>query len=151
MKLRSVLPINRWLPGLLTVEDDFGAVVLGPFPCRGKADGQIAAAKGNPSRFPTMPYGDHPSGAYRVLYTETGKLPASSFGPFFLLLDPLSGRAAVAKQNGRAGLAIHGGDLNPDGSLRSTKGCLRISNEAVSQIAALGPTGWFYECEEPRP
>lgn len=151
MRLHSKLPLNRWLPGVLTVEDDGGNVVLGPFPCRGKADNYDAEKHGNPDRYPTLPYGDHPYGSYRVAAVQADKQPARSYGPFFLLLDPVSGDAWKGRQNGRAGIAIHGGDPAPDptpwGPLRATDGCLRTENEAVTQIAKLNPTGWVYVCE----
>lgn len=148
MRLRAVLPTNRWLAGTLMVEDDSGSVVLGPFPCRGKADGYIAGVHSNPDRDPTRPFGDHPAGLYLISVVQRDKPPAHSYGPFFLLMDPMSGDALTAKENGRTGLAIHGGDLNADGSLRATEGCLRTTNEAISQIGAMEPLGWFYECED---
>ncbi len=140
MVIRVKLPLNRWLPGALTVEDDGGNRVLGPLACRGKADSQIAAAQGNPERYPTLPYGDHPAGTSVVSAVVRDKQPAASFGPYFILLDGVSGDALLAAQNGRAGIAIHGGDSDPKpgpyGALRATKGCLRVSNDDVASIAA---------------
>lgn len=147
MLLRSKLPLNRYNSGTLVVEDDDGSVILGPYPCRGKADNQDALAHSNPDRDPTRPYGDHPYGTYAVVAVQLDKQPARSYGSAFLLLDPQSGDALSAKKKGRTGLAIHGGDLGQGGSLRATQGCLRTTNTAVTLIAALQPVGWTYICE----
>ena len=137
MKIRSVLPHDRMRAGTIDIVNDAGDVIFGPVAARGKADGQIAAAHGNPTRDPKHEDGDHPAGTYRVVHVERDKSPAHSFGPFFLLLDPTSGDALIAKTNDRKGLAIHGGDPVADGSLRATEGCLRVSNATVVSIAGL--------------
>lgn len=148
MRIVSRLPLNRWLPGTLWVEDQDGKVVVGPYACRGKADQQAATAHGNPTRAPWLPYGDHPAGGYRVVLVQHDKPTPQTFGPFFILLDPITGDALRGKQNGRQGIAIHGGDPTPDGGLRATKGCLRITNEAVTFLAALvSEPGTIYVCE----
>jgi hypothetical protein len=151
VRILSRLPLNRWYPGVLMVEDDGGSIILGPFSCRGKADNGDAVAHGNPQRYPTLPYGDHPYGGYHVALVQKDKPTAHTYGPYFLLLDPVSGDALKGKQNGRTGIALHGGDLSdqdiPYGPLRATDGCLRTTNEAISAIAALAPTGWVYVCE----
>lgn len=54
-----------------------------------------------------------------------------------VLLDPISGDALTAKHNGRAGLMIHGGAPALDGSLRSTFGCIRVSEANERDLAAL--------------
>lgn len=137
MKINSSLPADRWKAGSLTVTDDAETVLLGPVPARGKADGQIAAAHGNPARDPEKVDGDHPTGVYRVVLVQHDKAPVHSYGPFFLLLDPIGGDALIAKTHGRAGLAIHGGDPAADGSLRATEGCLRVTNDTAIRLAAL--------------
>src|SRR2546427_11222285 len=137
MRIVSNLPSDRLQTGSLTATNDAGVVILGPVPARGKADGQIAAAHANPDRDPERIDGDHPTGTYRVVRVEHDKSPTHSYGPRFLLLDPIDGDALIAKKNGRAGLAIHGGDSAPDGSLRATEGCLRVSNETALAVAGL--------------
>ena len=137
MRIHSNLPGDRLKVGSLTVTDDAGTVQLGPVPARGKADSQLAAAHGNPDRDSEHVDGDHPTGTYRVVLVEHDKSPAHSYGPFFFLLDPLGGDALIAKENGRSGLAIHGGDPAGDGSLRATEGCLRVSNAAVTALSGL--------------
>jgi hypothetical protein len=148
MRLRSVLPANRWLSGRLWLEDDDGVVLLGPYPCRGKADGAIAAWHGNPSRDPVEPFGDHPTGEYVVSDVVRGKLPLRTYGPYFFLLDPVGGQALEAEEAERRGLAIHGDDPNDDGSLRATEGCLRVANKAIADLAILVRVGMTYRCEE---
>lgn len=147
MRLHSKLPIDRRAPGVLTVEDDAGNIVLGPFPCFGKADSQEAGAHGNPERYPTRPFGDHPYGEYRVVEVERDKQPPHSYGPYFLLLDPIAGDALSAKLNGRTGLALHGGGPSSSGGLRPTEGCLRTTDEAIVKIAERDPAGWLYICD----
>lgn len=137
MKIHVELPRDRTKTGALWVLSDNGETLYGPRRCRGKADNAEAASHGNPSRDPTRPFGDHPSGAYRVVLIEDGKLPAHSYGHHFLLLDPTAGDALVAKRNGREGLALHDGDLNPDGSLRATEGCLRVDPDTSDAVVAL--------------
>lgn len=110
-------------------------VIVGPYRARGEADNSGAKAHGNVQEDPTRAYGDHPSGLYRVAVIKTDPSPLRSYGPRFLLLDPLNGEALQAEQNGRVGLGIHGGDLGPDGSLRATFGCLRAENAVIIALA----------------
>jgi len=157
MKIHSSLPPDRLKAGSLIVTDDAGTVLWGPVAARGKADGQIAAAHGNPARDPERVDGDHPTGSYRVVRVEQDKSPAHSYGPFFFLLDPVDGDAEIAKRNGRTGLAIHGGDPTADGSLRATEGCLRITNAAATALAGFvkpelsAGRAVSYECTEAEP
>lgn len=148
MRLRSRLPRNRWQTGRLWVEKDDGSVMVGPWLCRGKADSQFALQHHNPDRDPLKPFGDHPTGTYTVAALVHGKLPESTYGPCFILLDPIGGDALKAEEAERRGLAIHGGQLTPDGSLRATEGCLRTTNAAVAILAGLVPIGTEYVCEE---
>jgi hypothetical protein len=151
MVLRSFLPINRALLGTIQAENDEGKILAGPFPARGKADNQDAAAHQNPERYPTRPYGDHPYGEYRVQNVVLKPVPAHSFGPVFFLLDPERGDALSAKLLGRTGLGIHGGDPGSGANtLRATDGCLRTTNEAMLALVALNPEGSRYICEEPK-
>jgi lipoprotein-anchoring transpeptidase ErfK/SrfK len=66
------------------------------------------------------------------------------FGPNpFIVLDPTSGPALRAKQNGRHGLLIHGGDLNAQGKLRPTFGCVRVFNKDMKDLLKKLPAGRF--------
>lgn len=148
MMLRALLPRNRWNTGRLWVETSAGAILAGPWPCRGKADGQIALLHGNPSRDPTKPYGDHPTGTYKVSALVHNKQPVRSYGPCFILLDPVAGDALTAEEAERVGLAIHGGDPTPEGTLRASEGCLRVSNATSTLLAGIVKVGMEYICEE---
>ena len=151
MRIVSRLPRDRAQPGTLWVERN-GQPFIEDVRIRGKADSKAAADHGNPSRNPTAPYGDHPAGGYRVIAVER-KSDLRKYGPAFIRLDPISGDALLAKQNGRDGLALHGGDLNNDGTLRATNGCGRLDNDNISRIAidvrvAIGMSEEvIYECE----
>lgn len=144
------LPRNRMMHGKLWLLNASGSVEKGPYECYGKADNQIAIAHNNQKRDPTLPFGDHPLGTYKVVNIQHGKQPAHSYGPFFVLLEPKYGAALVAKAHGRVGLAFHGGDLNASGFMRPTEGCLRLKNEDITEIAALIEPGDEYVCEEQR-
>lgn len=151
MKLWSTLPPTREHEGQFWVTDDAGAIVFGPVRARGEADNSGAAAHGNVVEDPTKAFGDHPAGRYHVARVSWNPTPAHSYGPCFMLLDPIGGEALEAKQNGRSGIGIHGGDPGAGGILRATFGCLRLENEAaaaaghlVDMAMAEGPVE--YEC-----
>ena len=104
--------------------------------CYADADSGRAAKAGNPSEDPRQPFGDHPFGIYLatdVRWSTTEK-ERQTYGPVRLVLDPVAGDALVAKQNGRNGLAIHGGPTR-DGALRATFGCLRVDDETAEALA----------------
>ena len=106
--------------------------------CYADADSKRATTAGNPSEDPKEPFGDHPFGVYLVadVRWSTTTKEKQLYGPVRLALDPIAGDALTAKQNGRTGLAIHGGPLAKDGSLRATFGCLRVDDETVEELAA---------------
>ena len=62
MILRVTLPRNRNIPGELVALDDDGYVIH-QCPVLGKADNARAAAAGNPTRNPLLPFGDTPRGS----------------------------------------------------------------------------------------
>ena len=128
------LPADRRQKGTLSlVADDGTTVIAGPFQAYGKADGQTAAANGNPTRNTLLPFGDTPLGNYSVPGMEitgdgTGR-STHSYGPNGAIrLDPVGGDAATAAIAGRQYLLIHGGDPSTSGALRPTNGCLRLFN-----------------------
>ncbi|MBW6530517.1 hypothetical protein KZ820_07190 [Sphingomonas sp. RRHST34] len=96
----------------------------------------MSAAHGNPNGVSTQPFGDTPLGGYRipqVLRSGAGTThPADVYGSVgVIVLDPVSGDAEVAQDNGRTGLLIHAGRqvATPTplpGHLRPTNGCIRI-------------------------
>lgn len=139
LKIISELEAGGGRFGEVWAERD-GNMVLPRSPFRGKADNQAALSHGNASRAALHPYGDHPYGVYAVgrpvrFRPEDEKF--STFGPAFLPLTGKSGDAAVARIRGRAGLALHGGALLPDGTLRVTKGCGRCLDVSISDLADL--------------
>ena len=143
MLIEIDLPHNRVIPGKLSAIDDRGTLIFGPVPCLGKADGQDAALHGNPSRDPTQLFGDTPTGTYSVdelvdhPATETD-LHTYGIHPS-IVLNPLSGQALVAKEQGRTGLMIHGGAPSATGGLRPTHGCVRLSEEDQGSLVAQLP------------
>jgi len=81
-KLIVSLPTNREFEGRLTLEEENGRVLAGPFPVCGLADRAAAGRHGNPSGRALLPFGDTPLGRYRVTGIHaTGpktSLPAAS-------------------------------------------------------------------------
>ena len=88
-----------------------------------RADDAAAARYRNIERNPLLPYGDTPLGVYRVVgILKSGpdtEFDLESFGGHrVILLEPVSGDAALADANGRFQLLIQAGDLGPSGGLR---------------------------------
>ncbi len=125
------LPAERSYAGALSVRDDSGKVVAGPFPVCGRASDKPAAMHGNPNRSALLCYGDTPLGDYRILETsdsgEGTSYPAETYGPHgVLILRPVAGEAALSEANGRFFLLIQGGSA---ARLRPTNGSLRLFDE----------------------
>jgi hypothetical protein len=143
VKLFSILPKDRLRPGhFFVLEGD--SYILGPEWCRREADKPPAAAHGNAEQDSPRSRGDHAEGVYRVIEVlEMGGADRDTYGPFFIKLEPLDGAAAAAlkaKQAGRTGIGIHGG--NPGHSrtpnnLRGTYGCLMVSDDVVAVLAGM--------------
>jgi hypothetical protein len=49
-------------------------------------------------------------------------------------MTPTGGEAQAAANNGRTGLQIHGGFLNPNGTYRPTNGCIRLSDQDMATL-----------------
>lgn len=150
------LPSSRTETGLLTLKRSTGNALVSNLKVLGKSDNANAAAKGNPSRDPTRPYGDTPTGGYavpRVVATGAGTVfSAHSYGSNgALVLDPVSGDALAAKANGRVGLLIYGGAPGTGSRLRATHGCLRLSDgdmkRLVDSIAQTDHNTTFQRCD----
>jgi hypothetical protein len=134
MQILVTLQTNRSLPGTLRLLGADGRVIVQGI-CLGKADGAAAAKAGNPVRNPVRPVGDTPTGEYAGRLLGWVPPPARSYGTVEpIVLDPMSGQALEAKQNGRKGLWIHGGDLTAGGFLRPTYGCIRVTPATHSSI-----------------
>lgn len=108
-------------------------------PCLGISDNSQAIAHGNPSRNPLLPYGDTPTGVYTGTVIPPGDV--DGYGEYRrIFLTPVSGDGVLAEQapGMRAGLLVHGGELNPlytwwDG-LRPTYGCVRVPDDGMKAI-----------------
>ena len=120
------------------VEDETAATILGPTRCLGEADNEMAIKHHNAVEDPERAFGDHPSGEYLVKSVHASERDQIvHYGPYFLLLDPISGDALIAKQDGRMGLGIHGGACLANGDLRVTYGCLRIDDAIDLELGVL--------------
>lgn len=134
MNLVAIFQSNRNLTGALEVWHD--GAKLADFPCLGKADNDMAAKKRNPSRNPERPYGDTPTGLWKV-YVSIIAQDKDTYGPGpLLLMTPISGQAIKAYKapNPRSGILIHGGNLGAAGQLRPTYGCIRVHNETMARL-----------------
>jgi hypothetical protein len=109
-------------------------------PSLGRADENIASNHGNPLALSTKLYGHTPTGVYQ---SDNSVIPSGPNTPYnedsygakgIIWLDPQSGVALTAKNNGRTGLAIHGGKPGSQGKLRPTNGCVRLSNPDMEQF-----------------
>lgn len=132
MRIRISFPEDRDYAGRLEVLDAEGAIVLGPFPAAGRAHDQSAAQHGNPLRDPILPYGDTPVGGYAV----RGVFETIPFGAHAaVLLEPVSGEAALADAQGRFRFFIQAGA--GDAGLCATAGAVRLLDRDQEQLVAL--------------
>ncbi|WP_156667885.1 L,D-transpeptidase [Rhizobium sp. WYCCWR10014] len=145
LEIRVKLPANRRNTGTLEMFDTItGLRVFGPVPALGRGARETAAAHGNPDGISTQPFGDTPTGGYNlpmVLKSGAGtNHPADVYGSAgVIVMEPVSGDALTARQNGRTGLLIHSGRqvASPTplpSHLRPTNGCIRVLE---SDLAAL--------------
>jgi hypothetical protein len=135
LMLWACLPADRAGQGVVWAAGQGRVLALGR--AYGLADHQMAAVHHNAVEDPTQAFGEHPAGIYRV----TGVVASTpehvdSYGPDFLVLEPVGGEALTAQANGRTGIGIHGGRPREDGSLRPTYGCLRVENAWMVVTAA---------------
>ena len=65
------LPLDRRKTGQLSLKDETGKVIAGPFSVLGKSSNKEAAEKGNPTSDPKKLWGDTPEGTYTVPRVET--------------------------------------------------------------------------------
>jgi hypothetical protein len=142
--IEILLPSDRNRAGQLFLKDDAGHSLLGPYAACGRANDFAASEHGNPTRSPLLPYGDTPTGEYRVrgIVPTGGEMgyDESKFGRSgMIVLEPVSGQALLADRNGRHVLVIHAGTPNArsrllyatNGSVRMYDGELRELVEAV--------------------
>jgi hypothetical protein len=119
--------------GQIELAGNAGEHLCGPFVVAGRSSNLLAATHQNPQRLGILPYGDTPTGNFVIrtrLQTGQGTpLAKYDYGPWgALVLEGITGDAAIADANGRFTFLLHGGDLSSDGLLRSTAGALRMRN-----------------------
>lgn len=144
------LPPDRNYPGTIRVEDNFGNVLVGPFPALGRAANTFNGVPNtNATRDPLQQNGNTPLGSYSaegLIPTGAGtSYPSSSYGASGAVrMTPTSGQALAASQAGRFGLLIHSGHTMPNGSLMPTAGCIRVYEQDLQQvIEAIQTSGGF--------
>lgn len=125
MKIKVRLRQDRANSGVLTIY--YKDLKVCEFPCLGKADTRKATYHNNPSRDPTKPWGDTPTGRYGPTEIVWFDDHIKGIGEAAIPL-PLEGaqgpQAEAARANGRSGLYIHAG--RGSGRLRPSYGCLRL-------------------------
>ena len=138
-KLVVKLEKDRTLVGGIYLYRDSGVMEVF-YSALGKAAMDDAATNGNPGALSIYPYGDTPTGIYDVIgIAPTGQgtpyANIHSYGTAGVFkLDPAAGDAAAAKQNGRTGLLVHGGDPGSTSLLRRTNGCIRMMNSELADL-----------------
>lgn len=133
------LPVNRDYEGDIWLESQDGGVILGPLSVSGRVADTIAAEHKNAMRNPLLPYGDPPTGTYKITgFRETGeasKLRNDLYGQLgAIVLLPWSGDAALADAVGRFEILIHGGAPGVNGSLRMGSGHFRVSDSTMAAL-----------------
>lgn len=117
-----------------------GSLVFGPVEALGRSEYDYS---------PTEIYGNTPTGEYTAKLAPPRTDTAAhrrTYGMHGIVeMDPISGQALVAKNNGRTGLWIHGGAPSSTGGLRPTHGCVRLSEDSqeglVQAIKQAGGSG----------
>jgi hypothetical protein len=144
--------LDRRYSGALSLFNQRGDRICGPYPVAGRSTSSLAAAHGNARRDPTLLYGDTPTGSYRLSQIlKSGKgtsLSTAEFGPHGVaVIEATSGAAAAAEANGRFHLLIEAGQPAADGALRSTVGALRLANEHLRILIAALRKGGELRCD----
>lgn len=126
---------------VVDLDTDPALVLDGPWPCLGRAARDAATRAGNPAASPLRAQGEHPQGRYRIAVPrripETDAASRHSYGAAFVEVLPDEGLAEVARWQGkRSGIGIHAGDLDANGALRVTHGCLRVHAETLERVLA---------------
>lgn len=145
LTVRVKLPKDRNKTGTLTLIDPtIGLPIAGPFPVLGRAARNTATQKGNPGADSLKPYGDTPLGGYLIDRIQSNgpgtSRPVEIYGSAgSIVMDPVSGDAAIAEANGRTGLLIHAGrqQFTPTplpSHLKVTNGCLRMLENDLKNL-----------------
>jgi hypothetical protein len=140
------LGANRDRTGYLSIHDDLGRILLGPFPVSARAADSIAAENGNPTREPVLPFGDPPTGRYKVVGVICTGQGTPYRGDLYgdagaVVLAPISGDAALADACGRFQILIHGGRPAADGRLRVSSGNFRVFDGDLNVLMGVVKSG----------
>jgi hypothetical protein len=85
LSLTIGLPTSRSRCGTLTLSREEGEILIDGAPVAGLASSALAAKNGNENRDPILPYGNVPTGTYRLSATYASgdgtRLPARQYGP----------------------------------------------------------------------
>src|SRR5271154_4510449 len=138
--IEIVLASDRNRVGRLILKDDAGRKLAGPCSVCGRANDFAASEHRNPTRSPLLPYGDTPTGEYRVRgILSTGDGTAYEARKFsqsgMIVLEPLRGQATIAEKNGRRVLVIQAGTPNTAGKLLcATNGSVRMHEDELRDL-----------------
>src|SRR5271170_4527061 len=138
--IEILLPSDRNRAGQLFFKANDDRDLRVPWSVCGRANDFAASEHGNPTRSPLLPYGDTPTGEYRVrgiLPTGNGTAyDGKKFGPFgMIVLEPLCGEAMIADQHGRRVLVIHGGSPHAASKLLyATNGSVRMYDDELREL-----------------
>ncbi len=142
MHLTITLPVNREYSGYFVATDEAGKLLTSGR-ALGKADNQRARKENNPSRDPTKPYGDTPTGKYIRTKAIIFAIEDDTYGKGWIPLEGDTGDALGAVEGGRDGIAIHAGRPYTGGRLVPTYGCPRVSPEDFAKIVLAAAGGWI--------
>lgn len=129
--IRIYLPDDRFLPGRLQYWSP-ASQLLFSCDCLGRSAGILDALTGTVRRDPLKYRGNTPLGGYALTFVSHLAKPIAGIGSIWIGLDPISGEALKAEQNGRTGLGIHGGRGE---TLKPTHGCIRLRDTDMRELA----------------
>jgi hypothetical protein len=106
-------------------------------------DREKASANRNATLDSLLPYGPAPLGRYKYdslvrnpsfasIKTSEGHSTYSNYYP--IQLSGVDGPVKEAKRNGRSHIWIHGGDLDSEGNIRPTFGCIRVEDHVIASL-----------------
>ncbi|MGD0338056.1 MAG: RHS repeat-associated core domain-containing protein [Bacteroidota bacterium] len=139
--INSIDPNGKWSIKVVVYDDRSATLCL--FDKNGNCKGYFEAKAKGESSDRMAQKGDTPFGTYSIegWIIPNDKQSAKdkkSYGPNpRLILDPKEGEAVEAENKGRWGFRVHGGDLDENEDLRSTWGCIRMSNYDMSTLNSI--------------
>lgn len=144
--IRIYLPKDRFKPGILEYYTPWEERLL-VCDCLGRSAGILDKLTGAVRRDPLQFRGNTPLGGYATTFVSHLPKPVLGIGSLWIPIDPVSGDALKAEQNGRTGLGIHGGRGN--GALKPTHGCIRLRDKDMAELARIaGKTRFTVDIRE---